>query len=418
MGHARLSPSGASRWAACPGSLRLIKERGITDSSGMAAEEGTAAHELLEECLINARQPETYRGQFFNVGCKLQPAGWEADNDMIDAIQVAVDYIWSRMVQDAITHPMYPERKIDPGSMFGRTDCSGTADVTIIASHRIIILDYKHGRGIVVEVTDNLQAILYAIGVIAGLPEEQRAQITEVEIGIIQPRASHMDGPIRTMVYPIQTIYEWVEWFRVAAAATDHPDAPLVPGDKQCQFCPVKRHRDRCPAMQTKVLSAFEVQNINQLEPKVLRDPTTLSVQERALILDYADLIEQFVKAVKGQAQEDLQAGLHVPGQKLVRGKGGHKKFNIEDDKMIKRLSSSFGLKKNEIIAEPKLLGVAKILKLAKKSEKYSDEKYEKLEALVEQPPGKLTMAPESDPRPAAGSLRAKEAFKDVNLIN
>lgn len=412
MGHARLSPSAASRWTGCPGSTRLIASRpDIVDKSGRAAEEGTAAHELLELCLLNARTPDTYRGEFFNVGCELQPQGFEVDDDMIDAVDTATTYIWSQMPEGSL---MYPERKINPGTLIGRDDCSGTADVTIIHAPRIKILDYKHGKGILVEVVDNLQALLYAIGVIAELPPEQLSLVIEVEIGIIQPRASHPDGPIRTHVYPIHKIYEWVEYFRTAAAITDHPDAPLIAGSSQCKFCPIKKHRDGCPEMRDKVTQAFQVPTIEKLEPKVFRSIESLTMDEKRLIVDWADVIEQFVKAVKGQAQEDLQNGIPFPGQKLVRGQAGNRKFSIPEEDMIKKLSSSFGLKKAEIVGKPKLLGVKKILALAKKAQKGSDAKYAKLEALVERPPGKLTMAPESDPRQAAGSLLAKEAFKDV----
>ncbi len=46
MPHAILSPSSASRWLACTPSARL--EEVIPDKSGMAAAEGTLAHELAE----------------------------------------------------------------------------------------------------------------------------------------------------------------------------------------------------------------------------------------------------------------------------------------------------------------------------------------------------------------------------------
>lgn len=53
--HAQLGPSGASRWMACPGSVRL--SAGLPDESSPFAEEGTKAHELAEICLKQGYHP-------------------------------------------------------------------------------------------------------------------------------------------------------------------------------------------------------------------------------------------------------------------------------------------------------------------------------------------------------------------------
>ena len=51
--HAKLSASGAHRWMNCPGSVRA--EEGLKDSSSPFAEEGTKAHDLMEQMLLYAR---------------------------------------------------------------------------------------------------------------------------------------------------------------------------------------------------------------------------------------------------------------------------------------------------------------------------------------------------------------------------
>ena len=51
--HAKLSPSGASRWTVCPAAIRLEAELGIEEEGSVYALEGTLAHEL---CEIRARK--------------------------------------------------------------------------------------------------------------------------------------------------------------------------------------------------------------------------------------------------------------------------------------------------------------------------------------------------------------------------
>jgi len=411
MSHARLSPSSAGRWTKCPGSLRLIAERDIQDSAGLAAEEGTAAHELLENALLENKHPKDFKGAVYNK-CEVKPEGFEVDDEMIDHItgvwQWIIDY------QEKTGAEVFAERKVNPGALFGRDDCEGTADVTMLHPPRITMGDLKYGKGVVVEVKDNLQELLYAIGVIQGLTPEQRREIKEVELVIMQPRAFHPDGPIRSIVYSIEDIYAWAEWFRDRADETDNPDAILKPGESQCRFCPVKFDSMSCPALREKSLEVFNAVEIKDLEPKVLRDPATLNDEERRIILDNAALIESFIKAVKSTAQNDLEAGKPVPGMKLVRGKKGNRKF--EDEAAVVKAAKALGLKKDDIYEPPKLKGVAKIQAAAKKSEKFTEKKMEKLDALIVQPEGKLVMAPESDTREAVGSQRVDDAFKDVKL--
>ena len=139
-GHARLSPSSASRWVACPGSLRLIGERGIKDTSSRAAEEGTAAHELLEVCLLHGKPPIDYLGVRFNP-CEFEPHGFLVDKEMVDYITEVYNWTVDRVTRTK--GKLFSERRVKPGDMFGRSDCQGTADVTIIHAPYITMGDLK-----------------------------------------------------------------------------------------------------------------------------------------------------------------------------------------------------------------------------------------------------------------------------------
>lgn len=412
-GHARLSPSSASRWTKCPGSLRLIGERGITDNSSRAAEEGTAAHELLEMCILQGKPPIDFLGIRLNP-CQFEPDGFLVDNEMVGYITEVYEWVVDKTISSKGV--LFPERRVKPGQMFGRDDCSGTADITIIHPPFITMGDLKYGQGIGVDVENNLQLLLYGMGVLAEMPVQERKAIKFLDLFIMQPRYNHSDGTIRSIRYSVADLYMWAEWFRLKALATDAPDAPLNAGDSQCQFCPVKYDRYSCPALRNKALEVFDVVDVKAIEQKVLRPPESLSVAERTLILDYADLIESFVKAVKAAAQTDLENGIDVPGQKLVRGRKGNRKWSVEEEDVALKLTKEFGLKKDKIFTDPKLLGIEKILKAVKSAPKYSDDKLKSLEALIEQPDGKAVMAPVSDPRDAIGAARIRDAFKDVTV--
>ena len=56
--HARLSPSSAARWLACPGSV--VANENLPDTSSSYAEEGRRAHEIAESCLKNNVDPMEY----------------------------------------------------------------------------------------------------------------------------------------------------------------------------------------------------------------------------------------------------------------------------------------------------------------------------------------------------------------------
>ena len=85
--HARLSASGAARWMACPASVNF--EAQFPDSSSVFAREGTAAHHMAEECLLNMQEPEDWRGKEIEVEGDVFVVGQE----MIDAVQTYVNHV-------------------------------------------------------------------------------------------------------------------------------------------------------------------------------------------------------------------------------------------------------------------------------------------------------------------------------------
>ena len=72
-----------------------------------------------------------------------------------------------------------------------------------------------------------------------------------------------------------------------------------------------------------------------------MQSPESLTAQQISELLDKADVIETWLKAVRAYAQELIAAGDHVPGWKLVPKRGTRK---WKDERMVKQRLASEGL--------------------------------------------------------------------------
>ena len=206
--HARLSPSSASRWMNCPGSIRLIGDTPST--AGPAAMMGTAAHKVIEFMLQNGKTdasefqgyivqvhgPGTEESLIFAPGDPLalsEKPGWFAfpvNDQMVNGVQTMIDEV-ERVRGDMMEPTLYTERFLDMSWLDDRL--GGTADVTLVDvfDDWIHLFDYKNGR-VIVEVVDNEQMGNYAVGLLHEHPDK-----AGVVVHLVQPNASHEDGVIR-----------------------------------------------------------------------------------------------------------------------------------------------------------------------------------------------------------------------------
>lgn len=418
--HARLSPSGAEGWTACAGKPNA--EEGLPDTTNPAAEQGTAAHELLE---IGTEVVKLTQ----NINTPTMSNGVTLNADDVAAVMVAERYFREQDYEYSASEIRSPINRA-----LGRDDCWGTADKAGVLrsttpgakGHVMEVTDYKHGSGIVVEVHNNYQGLLYAMGC-AMLPEFKHC--TEVKITIIQPRAEHPDGPIRSWTLTLEELKQWAAWFLERAEATDDPNAPRTPGEKQCRWCkalapPAETGRGPCKAAAehslTKSLAKFDGITFEVAPESLLRDPGGLTPEQVRTVLDNMKLITSWLSAVKDSAEKSAAAGVKILGYKRVLGRKSKSYVEMEGgvDAIEKKLRGMKKLDGKKIsmkdILKTELISPSQALKTLKPL--VSERTYQNINALVITNDGKPTLVPESDRRPEIPS-KLESAFADIPAI-
>ncbi len=392
MAHAKLSPSSAHRWTRCPGSVR--EELKYPDNSGPAALDGTRTHALLEMCLVTGMDPELMVGMTTSD----DDGSYTIDADRAKRVKVAVDHV--RDLGGEVT----TERRVDPSRLVGRDDLGGTVDVTVIVGDTVHVIDYKDGIT-PVEAVENEQLVAYALGHLAGynLPINGDYPIKRMVLTIIQPKLA-LKGlpPITSWELSVESLLSRIGDIVVKAAATDAPDAPLVPGEKQCRFCKAK---GGCAAVNTHVMEAVGMfKSIDIVQQAAVTEPTEMSNDKLREIIEAAPLLRQLLEASEAEALRRMQMGQAIPGLKVVNGRGSRAWAHPEDD-MVTKLKK-IGIPAGALYVT-KLISPAQAEKLTWEKRdgtkvQVSDKMKLQMEReLIVKLAGKPTVASESDPRPA-----------------
>lgn len=376
--HSLNSPSSFSRRIGCPGSANM--ERDLPNESSIYADEGTAAHQLGEDCLRKGDRPEEYRGEIIVVEKEGPRREFEVTADMIEAVNVMVDHctplLGRHMIEHKFTLP------------FLGPDEKGTSDFTALHNKILHVVDYKHGKGVPVEAIDNVQGLCYGLG---AAEEFQYDDWHTLRVTIVQPRCYHDDGPVRSWDVPRDELFDYMLNFAAAAKATEDPNAPLQVG-KWCRFCNAKVG---CPAQ---LKNAQEAMEMDFMEPT--SKPVPISLLSDAQILDLVfnkiKIIEQWCSSLKDYAQKKAEAGDPIPGSKLIATRAA--RVWKDKDQAEKALVGKYGdqIYEKEFISAPKMEKV-----IGKKA-------FKELEFLVTKVSTGVTLVPESDPRePARGTVES-----------
>jgi len=300
MQHAELGASGAHRWMNCPGSIRLSADR--PDISSEYAHEGTAAHSLAERALRKGLDPDVWLDGQIN--------GIEVTPEMVEAVEVFVNYVRSRMKELGINEPML-ETRFSLASLNPPADMFGTGDAALWAPEIsfLEIDDYKHGVGVVVDAFENEQLMYYALGVIVSLKVKPKT----IRVTIVQPRAAHPDGIIRFHEFGWDDLVAFKKTLFSAAQLTLEPDAPLSVGP-WCKFC---RALPVCPAQHQNAVEVAQAE-FSTLPTNMPPPPEAMTQEQLLVVMEKMDLVQDWLKSVRGYVQGCLESGEEIPGWKLV----------------------------------------------------------------------------------------------------
>ena len=372
--HAVLSASGSHRWLNCTPSARLELEFENTGSE--AAREGTAAHALCEHKLKRALHMRSRR-----------PASDYDSDEMEECTDAYVDFVMEQYetAKQVCEDPVILiEQRLDFSCYV--PDGFGTGDCLIISDDRLHIIDFKYGMGVLVEAEGNPQMKLYALGALAVY--DALYDIREVSMTIFQPRREN----VSTWTIPVEDLKAWAEnELKPRAKMAYDGEGEYLPGE-WCTFC---RAAVRCRAR------AEEKLKLAQTE---FRMPPLLTDAEIEDILAVLPDLTKWANEIAAYALDAaLNHGKEWNGFKVVEGRSVRK---YRDEAAVAEAAKEAGYKD---IYRQSLIPLTEMQRLMGK-----DRFEEILGGLITKAPGRPTLVPRSDRRPAMSVSNAINEFYEI----
>lgn len=383
--HAKLSASGASRWATCPGSVQM--EDGIPDKESIYAQEGTLAHEMSELKLKHYLDPKGFGKRKLNAAIKKLKENELYQAEMESYTDTYVDFIKEK----ALSFPSNPYIEIEKRVDFSRwvDGGFGTCDCVLIHGSTLSIIDLKYGKGVPVSSEQNEQLILYALGAYDAF--NLIYNLDKIELNIVQPRINNFS----TWEISLTELLLWGDYFKVQAEKALGGNGELVPSAKACKFC---KARDICTA---------RAENNLSLESEIKLKPNEIPKDKLYEYISRGEDIAKWVADLKAYALDMCLKGEDVKGLKAVAGRTSRSWTN-QDEAINKLIEGGI----DEAIIYDKVP-----LTLAKLEKALGKQQFTTLVGdMVVTSEGKPTLVFENDKRPAiTNTVNASSIFKPLN---
>lgn len=293
--------------------------------------------------------------------------------EMESTSETYLDYIKDITMSYTVKPVILTEKRVD----FSRyvPEGFGTADCLILAGDTLHVVDYKHGKGVVVDADHNPQMMLYALGAMSELSLLYRFKF--VHMTIVQPRVNN----ISEFTLTADELTEWGEMVvKPKAEAAISGKGEFEAGD-WCRFC---RAKQQCK-------TRYESNDSLYPELSAQHDPRLITLEELGRYLKRGKDMAAWLEDMKEYALSESLAGADVPGWKAVEGRGS-RAFTDTDEAVDTLIKNGID---ESVLYERRVLTLAQMEKAVGKKafgELVGD--------LVVKNPGKPTLVEESDKRP------------------
>jgi hypothetical protein len=422
-GHSIFGPSGSSMWLNCPGSL--VPNLLAQDNGGPDAAYGTVAHGVTELWLKEGRRPDHLVGtnEFVEAG-DWGHLVW-IDESMLDYAQMCVDWV------EWLEGEKWVERRVDFSRITPIPRQTGTADLIVYqpAQRRLIVADWKFGKGVPVYAEYNTQGMLYALGALWAIESAHPdARIDEIEIRIGQPRRDHFDE----WVISRDDLMLFAGWAKARMALAWSVNAPRIAGTKQCEFCKVRVTCAANAKLQVELTEGVfddldsphpvTVEEMGEFKDRIDDDlmpfdmvqveAGNLTTGQLAKLYPFRRVADKWWHSIEAELMRRCADGVDLQpfGYKAVEARS--RRYFPDFDRAVEALAE-MGVPPAAAI-EQKIISFENLGKALVKAGHRRKDVPSLLEGITRKPPGKPTIAPLSDKRPALVDLSGV-SFDDLD---
>ena len=359
--HSRYSPSAASRWLACPASIqaieKLIEDGNTVETESIYADQGTKIHKACQEL-----------DELGMITTELEEPWME---ECVNDIMAQREKLLPKNCK------VQAEIKVDLKHL-GYSDVFGTVDCLTKYRKTAYIIDYKTGKGVPVDAEYNPQLMIYALGASQLYPTAEVFKLV-----IIQPRIYKEP---KTWDISRLDLFKWFEEVLKPGIEAVNRGEKFNPSEDACRWCPASDKG--CNAM---------VDSLLDMLPEPSKKPEEYSISEIKMLLDKKKEIIQALGKIEAYAVKQAQAGIQIPGYKLVKALGNTAwRDTKKADAYLMRKKLKEKERKTFRLVSPtrakKLLGERGML---------NERTIKWLNANTFRPERGLILVPESDSRPA-----------------